>query len=695
MINRTRPTRFPPMPAIIRIALFPVLFFSLPAAAPADDERPMRELNSSYFPMDTQAWSANWSERRERVANRVMLAAGLWPLPEKTPLNAVIHGRIERDDHTIDRVYFESFPGHYVTGSLYLPKPLPDKPFPAVLCPHGHWPKGRFMDAGADSAATRAQLERGEETFASAARSPLQARCVHLARMGCAAFLFDTLGNADSVQIPEHRSGARDTLKGPPPKPWGLYSAAADLRLQTNFGLQTWNSVRALDFLASVKGVDKNRLAVTGASGGATQTMMITAIDERVQAAFPCVMVSTAMQGGCTCENGHYLRVNQGNIDIAAAAAPRPLGLTTADDWTVELETKGYPDLRDLYQRIGKPENLSVLFANQFKHNYNQVSRAEMYQFMKKHLRLGAAPVVERDFTFSTGEDLTVWTAEHPAPLGDNAGEAHEAALLKTWDKLNQAKIKPLLSPKNENQAAEAVLTVGEAWRMIVGRDLPLQGDVKLDDKIIRNTRHQETVEITVAKPAEWNGAVEILLTDTVASSGAALVIRPRPWMAAAETNPSARPDTLEKPDAWNSWSGYTYGYNPPLLIRRVHDTLTVLAAVPALLKQAGLLTGERPRVVLAGDGQWSAIAGLAALIAGPQAVDKISVKPDGFRFASLDSQWHPAFVPGAVKYGDLPAILALCAPLEMELISDTPQPVVQAFYQAYNASDLLNIVAN
>ena len=68
------------------------------------------------------------------------------------------------------------------------------------------------------------------------------------------------------------------------------------------------------------------RIGVTGASGGGTQTMMLAAVDERPAAFFPAVMVSTHMQGGCTCENASYLRIGTGNVEIAALAAPRPLG---------------------------------------------------------------------------------------------------------------------------------------------------------------------------------------------------------------------------------------------------------------------------------------------------------------------------------------------------------------------------------
>jgi len=224
---------------------------------------------------------------------------------------------------------------------------------------------------------TKQQLATGAEKWENAARSPLQARCVQLARMGCAVFFYDMLGYADSIQFSEHRHG---------PRAKGFVSPEAELNLVSYFGLQTWNSVRVLDFISSLPYVDPKRIGCTGASGGGTQTMMIAGIDDRGAAAFPAVMVSTAMQGGCTCENAHYLRIDQGNIDIAALTAPRPLGMTAADDWTKELESKGFPDLKKLYTLLGVPDRVDAHYNIQFPHNYNAVSRAQMYAFFNRLL---------------------------------------------------------------------------------------------------------------------------------------------------------------------------------------------------------------------------------------------------------------------------------------------------------------------
>src|SRR5690606_13436079 len=152
---------------------------------------------------------------------------------------------------------------------------------------------------------------------------------------------------------------------------WGLYSPQAESYLQSITGLQTYNSIRALDFLTSLPIVDAKRIGVTGASGGGTQTFLLCALDPRPTVAFPAVMVSTAMQGGCTCENASLLRIGTGNVEFAGLFAPKPLGLTAADDWTKEMETKGFPELRQLYELFGASQNV-MLWANlQFGHNYN------------------------------------------------------------------------------------------------------------------------------------------------------------------------------------------------------------------------------------------------------------------------------------------------------------------------------------
>jgi hypothetical protein len=136
-----------------------------------------------------------------------------------------------------------------------------------------------------------------------------------------------------------------------------------------------------------------------------------------VKLAFPAVMVSTAMQGGCTCENASCLRVGTGNVEFAGLFAPRPLGMTAANDWTREMATKGFPELKSLYKLLGAEGNVELFPFIHFGHNYNYVSRSAFYGFLNKHFRLGLQqPVVEEDYQRLTKNELTVWNNEHPQP---------------------------------------------------------------------------------------------------------------------------------------------------------------------------------------------------------------------------------------------------------------------------------------
>lgn len=649
--------------------LLPCLLLLTSPCTQAQTPRPMRDLNG-YFPFPPIADTAAWQTRRDDIEKHVLLASGLWPMPEKTPLQPVIHGRVEREDYTIDRVFFQSLPGHFVTGSLYLPKNRTGK-IPGILCPHGHWPDGRFMDVGAESEATKKLIVTGAEERECAARSPLQARCVQLARMGCAVFHYDALGYADSIQFTTHRHGSGTE---------GFLSPSADLRLQSYFGLQTWNSVRALDFLMDLPGIDPARIGCTGASGGGTQTMMLTGIDPRITAAFPCVMVSTAMQGGCTCENSHYLRIGQGNVDIAALTAPRPLGITAADDWTKEVETKGLPDLKNLYAMLGVPDLLTAHIATQFPHNYNLPSRLAMYEFFNKHFQLGQkSPIQERDFIYSTQSDLTVWTPEHPAPTGDAVGESHEKAIC-AWMSAQDAKNISSLIKKEDTTELRHI--VGAAWQTIVGRTQPAPQDIsyevlnkeeKADHFIIQghiqNTRDGEALDALFLYPKSWNGTATLWLSlqgsdSVLTASGPTAAAQklldqgiaiacPTLYLQGATEQPKAGDNLKAKPRDFREFSGFTFGYNPTLLARRVHDAMTMVTFMQ---------TQENyPVTQLQIHGTEG--AGPIALVTGTVLnLDHVTADLEGFRFANLTNPWDVNFVPGAVKYGDVEALEKLTA---------------------------------
>lgn len=709
---------------------------SLPQGTVPDDHRlgELRNLDG-YFPFTPVASKEAWEKRAKELRRQAQVATGLWPMPERTPLNAIIHGKIEREDYTVEKVIFESFPGHYVTGSLYRPKDKPGK-LPAVLNPHGHWDGGRFH--AHDEAAIRREIAGGGERFEVGGRYPLQSRPAQLARMGCVAFFYDMEGYADSVQLTDaagvvqHRPGFREHMNTK--ENWGLFSPQAELRLQNIMGLQTWNSVRALDFITSLPDVDPTKIAVTGASGGGTQTFMLFAVDDRPAVSIPAVMVSTAMQGGCTCENAPYLRVGAGNIDIAALAAPKPMALIAANDWTVEIMAKGFPDLKNLYTMLGAPDRVEAHAFVHFGHNYNAVSRMAMYNFVNRHFALGhPEPVVERDIAPLTRAELSVWNAEHPAPSGDQAGEAHERVLTRQMAEASDKAI-DALAPKDAATLAEFQRVIGGGWDVLIGRRLEDVGTVtwELKEKADRgayllmtgvvtrqgqppsplfteaNRHGREQLPTLSLHPKEnWNGQVvvwvgesgkyDLLGADGNPAPAAAKLLEAKFSVLAAdllhqgEFTPDGKPAAEQRfqpyGDASQPWmksAVYTFGYNRPLFSQRVHDVLTLIRFVQ---------TDEHAakQVHLLGLGTTAGPIAAAARAQAGGAVQKAAIDTGGFRFASLDQFSHPMFVPGAVKYGDVPGLLAMNAPGKLWVVGEgAAADSLKAGYAAAGQTDAL-----
>ncbi len=684
----------------------------LPAGQLPDDHRlaPPKDLDG-YFPFTVSPSPEAWKERAERVRRQLLVATGLWPMPTKTPLNAKIYGRIDRDGYTVEKVTLESYPGFFVTGNLYRPKGRSGK-LPGVLNPHGHFSNGRFYEASQKE--MREQFVNGAERFDVGGRSPHQSRCVTLARMGCVAFIWDMVGYADSQQISEavaHRyAKARPEMETP--TDWGFFSPQAELQLQTIMGLQTYNSLRVLDWFSSLPDVDPARIGVTGESGGGTQTMLIGALDSRPAVLFPAVMVSTAMQGGCTCENCNYLRVGTGNIEFAAMAAPRPLGMTAADDWTKEIESKGLPELERHYEMLGVPKLVVGKLLKQFPHNYNYVSRAVMYRFMNDHLKLGLEnPIVEEDYKPVSIPEMTVWDADHPRPP---SGPAFERWLLR-WITDDSAQQMAALGPHDEKSLAEFRRVVGGAFDAMIGRQLYAAGAVnfvkaqssqrsecELILGLARVRADHEQLPVVILKPKTWNKrlviwadgagksalfngselrpAVKKLLDAGMAVVGADLLFQGE---FLADDKPLTKTRRVKTS---RDYSGFTYGYNPSLVAERVRDLLTVIAAMRSL-------DDPPSQINLIGTGGAGPLAAAARAQVG-DSVSRLAVETQGFRFADVTSIDDPAFFPGAAKYGDVEALLALSAPGELWVTGESVNrlPTAAAAYRAADKEKHLTI---
>lgn len=290
---------------------------------------------------------------RARLKDELLGALGLKPLPEKTPLNATVTGKLERDGYVIEKLVFEPLPKFYATAYLYIPT-KGSGPFPAVVCPVGHWPQKKLQPV-------------------------VQARCVGLALYGFVVLCIDMPGfygpNDDERNFPGNHSD------------WNLHLASLP-----PLGPMVWDVVRGIDYLLTRPEVDGTRIGVTGASGGGMATMYAAAVDERVACYAPvCYAVSyeANYQNGCYCNHVPGVFGIGDRSDVMALAVPRPVLLIGAEN-DPEFPKSGlirsHEKLSAFYEAVGKAEDCRM-FVAPGGHDYSKPMRESMYGFFLKHLQ--------------------------------------------------------------------------------------------------------------------------------------------------------------------------------------------------------------------------------------------------------------------------------------------------------------------
>ncbi len=378
------------------VAILAVISFSIPGLS----EGRMPETSRASAPRDIDTHhlftpptdKKAWASRAKALREQILFSSGLLPMPEKTPLNPRVTGKIVGPDYTIENVALETMPGFYLCGNLYRPKT--GGKHPGIANPHGHWNNGR-LEIQPDVERTTKDGKMG------VGRGNLVSIGVNLARQGHVVFAYDMVGYNDTNQVDHKFAGNL--------RPW-IWNVSL-------LGLQLWNSIRVVDYLTSLPDVDANRIGVTGASGGGTQTFLLSAVDDRIKASVPVNMISSYMQGGCLCENGPGLRVDTDNPEIGACFAPKPQMLVAATgDWTNKVPNEEWPAIRKVYDLYGAGDKTAVNQFN-YQHNYNIDSREAMYAWFGTWLlgRKETSGLKERPFEVDV-KAMRVWNDRNPMP---------------------------------------------------------------------------------------------------------------------------------------------------------------------------------------------------------------------------------------------------------------------------------------
>ena len=338
-----------------------------------------------------------WEARRPRLRQEYFDMLGLWPLPEKTPINATVTGTLERGGVTIEKLHFQSRPGLYVTGDLYRPKKVEGK-LPAILYVCGHSNMGRDGN-----------------------KTAYQDHGLWFASNGYVCLIIDTV-ELGEIKGEHHGTYSRGR--------WWWHSAG-----YTPAGVECWNGVRAIDYLVSRPDVDADRVGVTGISGGGAATVWIAAADERVKCAaqvsgmsdLECYVSEKVVNHHCDCMlfyNTHGWEWTT----IATLIAPRPFLFANSDAdslFPMDGNRRIVDRLRRLYGLYGKPESLDE-YVSGGGHGYRPDLRVAVFRWINKQLKNDAGPIRDADFEAIPGKDLRVFPEDKDFPADALNGKIDE-----------------------------------------------------------------------------------------------------------------------------------------------------------------------------------------------------------------------------------------------------------------------------
>ena len=335
---------------------YKIKVYEYPRRTPEDGKKMLAYLNTLYN--DSATWNARKACLRNEVREKLQIDSLLKKRVNSKPILSEIR---KYDGYSVQNFALETVPGLYVCGSIY--SPLSKGKHALILCPNGHWQDGRY-------------------------NSDEQNRFATLARMGATCVSYDLFGWGESelqVSYTAHRTSVAHII-------------------------QIMNGLTILDYMLTLKDIDASRVAANGGSGGGSQVVLLSLLDNRFTAACPTVSLASHFDGGCPCESGMPISLSCGgtnNAEMMATFAPKPLCvISDGKDWTASVPELEYPYLQRIYGFYNAERNVSNVHLPTEGHDFGVNKRAAVYNFFISAFGLNAQLLDESKVTIEPKEVL-------------------------------------------------------------------------------------------------------------------------------------------------------------------------------------------------------------------------------------------------------------------------------------------------
>jgi cephalosporin-C deacetylase-like acetyl esterase len=577
-----------------------------------------------------------WDPVRARRLEELRDMLGLLPWPKRTPLNIRIAGRLDRGEYTIEKIAFESLPKIYVTANLYLPKQHGGRvPGIIYVCGHAPTPYG--------------------------AKTEYQQHGISFAKNGYAAFLLDPIQLAETFGL--HHGPSSQKMDD-----W--YS-----RGYTPAGIETWNAMRAIDYLETRPEIDSSRLGITGRSGGAAMSWFTGAVDSRLKVVSPVMGISTYAEDvrqntqrlHCDC----MFPINALMHDMThqgALIAPRPLLMMHGRKDNM-FPVAGYTEFQEtvsaLYASYGRAGDFGNIVVDT-GHLDSDYLRERAIRWFDRYLLNAPDRQLDMTYTRLPGAELAVYPQGPPADAGNF--RVHETfttrppsqpyPTLAAWESRRQSLLQTLR--RNVFTALPSSVHGLNVERFATGPGMP---DRYTELRL--SSDHTVPVRGLVRHPAKPSGPAPALLY--IASDGETPTtihdflygINERDRAVRMIVFPRGVSDVPWDRGVWRDMERNAMFVGQTVDSMRLAD---VLVAVEALRREEGV---DPSRILVAGDGVSGAL-GLYAAILDPGIAQVMLVN------APVTHVDRPIFL-NVLRHTDLPEAAALIAPRHLTFYSRMP----------------------